>query len=194
MIALAQEAQPLYPEPELVEQQLYSGGFIGRQDDALRARMLRMTPSDFVRHIPALFDERLREHAWRRAFVEAPGELPPDEHQRLQDWRISRRHCADDVPWRTLAAARHEVARIRQQHSLTWPLPELPIRRWQSGSRASQISTVGSEHRSPPTPRRCEGRARRSRRSAPSILGRSSSRAVLPPNTAATPANSTINH
>ncbi len=59
MIALAQEAQPLYPEPALLEQQLYSGGFIGRQDDALRARMLRMTPSDFVRHIPAIFDERL---------------------------------------------------------------------------------------------------------------------------------------
>ncbi len=115
MIAITAEAQPLYPEPVHVEQQLYSGGFIGRQDDALRARMLRMTPSDFVRHIPALFDERLREHAWRRAFVEAPGELPPDEHQRLQDWRISRRHCADDVPWRTLSAARHEVARIRQQ-------------------------------------------------------------------------------
>ncbi len=115
MIALTAEAQPLYPEPTYLEQRLYSEGFIGRQDDALRARMLRMAPSDFVRHIPALFDERLREHAWRRVFVEAAGELPADERQRLQDWKLSRRHCADDVPWRTLAAARGEVARIRQQ-------------------------------------------------------------------------------
>jgi len=115
MIALTAETQPLYPEPVHVEQRLYSGGFTGRQDDALRNRMSRMRPADFVRHVPALFDERLREHALRRAFVEAPGELPAEELQRLRDWRIDRLHGTDDAPWRTLAAARAEVARIRAQ-------------------------------------------------------------------------------
>ncbi len=129
-----------------------------------------------------------------RVFVEAAGELPADERQRLQDWKLSRRHCADDVPWRTLAAARGEVARIRQQALVDLPLPARLTGCGRTARAPRRYRTVGSEHRSPPTPRRCAQRARRSRRSASSILGRSSSRAVLPPEAAATPETSIIIH
>ncbi len=113
LLTTAAEAQPAWPPAIHVEDQLYTG-FASRQDQTLAYRMLQMSPDQFVQHVPALQDPRMREHAWRRAYIQHPEALPAKVRQRLDHWRHERLHAVGDGKrWRSLADARAEVGRIR---------------------------------------------------------------------------------
>jgi exonuclease I len=61
--------QKVYPVSLLVEENLYPG-FPSTADRMLAHRMHAMSIPDRIRHIPALQDARLREHAWRWVLAE----------------------------------------------------------------------------------------------------------------------------
>jgi exodeoxyribonuclease I len=102
-----------WPVGEYAEQQLYSGGFPSRADDTLRHRMLAMEPADFVRHIPALADRRLKTFALRRAYTECAEALPEAERQKLASWISERLLSEGEHPWRTFDAAFDEIKELR---------------------------------------------------------------------------------
>ncbi|MGL4638084.1 MAG: exonuclease domain-containing protein [Beijerinckiaceae bacterium] len=103
-----------WPVGEHEELQLYSGGFPSRGDDTLRHRMLAMEPSDFVRHIPAIMDRRLKTFAVRRAYHECPEALPESERQKLAGWVSERLLSEGEQPWRTLDGAFDEITQMRE--------------------------------------------------------------------------------
>ncbi len=72
LLAALAANQRAYPPPVAVEQELYSGGFVQRADDALATRMAQMEPEAIAEHVPALVDRRLREHACRWVYAADP--------------------------------------------------------------------------------------------------------------------------
>ena len=106
-------AQPAYPEPLEIEQQLYSGGFVSRPDATLAERMADMEPEQVALHAPLLSDPRLREHALRWAFAADPTILPLAERRRLVALIQARCLGPPDRPWRTVARARQELLSLK---------------------------------------------------------------------------------
>jgi exodeoxyribonuclease I len=115
LIMIAQELMPEYPISELIEEQLYSGGFPPRADEGLRERMRVMPPQEFIRHMLTLRDPRLREFAARRAYATFPELLPEDERNRLKMLFGSRVSDPAGQPWRTSTDAYHEIEKLRAQ-------------------------------------------------------------------------------
>jgi exonuclease I len=89
VVAAFAARQKVYPASAYLEENLYSG-FPSTADRTLAHRMQGMSIPDRVRHIPALQDTRLREHAWRWVFAEDADALPPLERQRLSQWLHQR--------------------------------------------------------------------------------------------------------
>ena len=105
--------QQTYPEPVAIEQQLYSGGFVGRADACLAARIAEMDAEAIAEHAPFLADERLREHALRFAYALDPEALQPNDAQAIADLVRERLLGPADRPWRTITKARTEAIASR---------------------------------------------------------------------------------
>jgi exodeoxyribonuclease-1 len=106
-------AQPTYPPPVAVEQELYSGGFVARADALLAERMAQMQPGAIAAHVPALDDPRLREHARRWVYAADRTALSTSDRQRIDDLVRERLLGPGDQPWRTIAKARAEAMELR---------------------------------------------------------------------------------
>ncbi len=106
-------AQPIYPPPVAVEQELYSGGFVARADGLLAERMAQMQPEAMAEHVPALDDPRLREHARRWVYAADRTALSTSDRQRIDDLVRERLLGPGDQPWRTIAKARAEAMELR---------------------------------------------------------------------------------
>jgi exodeoxyribonuclease I len=117
IIALMAKVAKNYPPSDLIEEQLYERGFPSTADCLLRDRMRAMRPVDFVRHIPALRDLRLKEFALRRAFVEFPDYLPEQERIRLKIWAGDKISSSAGKRWRTSNDATAEIETLRQHNS-----------------------------------------------------------------------------
>jgi exodeoxyribonuclease I len=113
LAAALASAQPSYPEPQHVEQKLYSCGFVSRMDAALARRMADMDPEPMAEHAFALQDPRLREHAMRWAFTADPDAIPVSDRQRLYTLIRERLLAPADRPWRSIAKAREELLAVR---------------------------------------------------------------------------------
>ncbi len=113
LLAALAANQRAYPPPVAVEQELYSGGFVQRADDALATRMAQMEPEAIAEHVPALVDRRLREHACRWVYAADPQALRPADRQRIDDLVRERLLGPCDRPWRTIAQARNELIALR---------------------------------------------------------------------------------
>ncbi len=113
LLAALAANQRAYPPPVAVEQELYSGGFVQRADDALASRMAQMEPETMAEHVPALVDRRLREHALRWVYAADLQALRPADRQRIDDLVRERLVGPADRPWRTIAQARNELIALR---------------------------------------------------------------------------------
>jgi len=106
-------AQPTYPPPVAVEQQLYAGGFVSRADACLAARMSEMDAEAMAEHAPFLGDARLREHALRFAYALDASALRPSDAQAITDLVRERLLGPADRAWRAIAKARDEAITLR---------------------------------------------------------------------------------
>jgi len=113
LAAALSAAQPTYPPPVAVEQQLYAGGFVSRTDACLAAQMAGMDADAMAEHAPFLGDARLREHALRFAYALDASGLRPSDAQAITDLVRERLLGPADRPWRTIAKARTEAIALR---------------------------------------------------------------------------------
>lgn len=95
----------------LIEEQLYDG-FVDRLDFAYARKLHEELPWQRAELTPFLRDDRLREHAMRMVHETWPAALPDATRQRLDEWRRERIIGPTNAPWRTVAAARAELAEL----------------------------------------------------------------------------------
>jgi exonuclease I len=138
VIAAFAARQKVYPASLHVEENLYSG-FPSTADRTLAHRMQTMSIPDRVRHIPALQDARLREHAWRWVFAEDADALPPVERQRLTEWLHHRVRNGGDfqtkLPYCTTPTAMEVLIEMHaaerdKLHSMTTAEQATAMARW----------------------------------------------------------------
>ncbi len=99
-----------FPDPDHVEQMLYSGGFIPRADEALMARFNMADPATRLKVLDQLQDERLKILGRRILFEESPDVLPLDIRNSMTAELQARLHPEGSTPWTSVASAREEIA------------------------------------------------------------------------------------
>ena len=98
---------------ENLEARLYEG-FASRMDYRY-GRMIHDVIPDLRGPLAAMIaDPRLKEHARRAMFETYPSTLDEATRARLDAWRRGRLLGAAEAPWRTVAAARLELAELRK--------------------------------------------------------------------------------
>ena len=101
-----------FEEPEHVEQQLYSGGFISDQDMMTLERFHQVAPENKMEVVRSLKDVRLKCLAERLVYEEWPAVLQSDVRHRI-DGEVWRRHLVTgDAPWTTFASALGAIEKL----------------------------------------------------------------------------------
>ena len=104
-----------------IEEQLYSGGFPSFADKRLASRFHRIT--DWRQRLALVneFDDaRLRTHALRLVYAEAPRALPSPALDELHDWTRERLlSLGDGLPWLTIHSACDELASLTTMEAAT---------------------------------------------------------------------------
>jgi exodeoxyribonuclease-1 len=98
-----------FEEPEHVEQQLVSGGFITDGDMAVLKRFHEVGPEDKLQVARRLNDLRLNYLAERLIYEEWPWALPRDIHDRIDAERRDRHLSKAECPWTTVSAVLAEI-------------------------------------------------------------------------------------
>jgi exodeoxyribonuclease I len=94
-----------FEEPEHIEQQLYSGGFISNRDMLALERFHQAAPENKLQVVRTLDDARLRHLGERLIYEEWPATLPLDVHARLEAELRGRHLAQTERPWTTVSAA-----------------------------------------------------------------------------------------
>ena len=139
---IAEQQAALTPRPH-VDSQLYSGGFAPDSDfhharSILADAHVNIHPSS----LEPLRDPRLREFASRILYEAAAGGLDEPTHRRLETWKCERLLGPADAPWRTIAAAREELGKLRQAVKETDQSRLLEIDEWLSALEADARRTL----------------------------------------------------
>ena len=128
-----------------IEEQLYSGGFPSFADKRLAARFHRITDwRQRLALINEFGDARLRTHALRLIYCEAPGALPSPVLDEMHDWTRERLLSLDDnLPFLTIHSACEELESITAMDSKNDENP-VPIEEgeWKNQPGASAPKTV----------------------------------------------------
>lgn len=107
--------QSRYPKSEHVEDQIYDF-FSSYAQKRLAARFHKINDwRERYRLVSAFEDARLRTHALRLIYAEAPSALPNSVLDAMHDWARQRLLSIEDgLPWLTLHAACEELAKLRE--------------------------------------------------------------------------------
>ena len=102
-----------FPEPEYVEQTLYSGGFVNNSDAALLEKFHSALPENKLSILNEIEDERLLILGRRLIGNEWPHVLPIGEREALIYERLARLQTSDDVKWTTISSALKDIAKLK---------------------------------------------------------------------------------
>jgi exodeoxyribonuclease-1 len=94
-----------FEEPEYIEQQLYSGGFISNSDKFALEQFHQTAPENKLQVVRTLDDARLRHLGERLIYEEWPATLPLDVYARLEAELRGRHLAQTERPWTTVSAA-----------------------------------------------------------------------------------------
>ena len=98
-----------FAEPEHVEQQLYSGGFISNADAIAMERFHQVAPEQKLQVVGTIRDARLTYLAERLIYEEWPAMLPLDARERIDAERRERHLALTECSWTTVSAALEEI-------------------------------------------------------------------------------------
>ena len=101
-----------FEEPEHVEQQLYSGGFITNADMAALERFHQAAPEHKLKVVGTIRDTRLTYLAERLIYGEWPAVLPLDTRDRIDAERQDRHLALTEHPWTTVSAALEAIEEL----------------------------------------------------------------------------------
>lgn len=96
-------------EPEHIEQRLYSGGFISREDELLALDFQNAGWEQKLSIVERIKDPCMQEFAYRIIFFENPKLLSTEIYNRLNDWKKTRLLTTDEVPWMTVPKALAQI-------------------------------------------------------------------------------------
>ena len=101
-----------FPVPPMVEQQLYSGGFISDYDAIVACRFHQAPPEKKSRVLATFTDARLRYFGERIIYEEWPDLLDDQTRIRIAE-QVRTRHLADArAPWTTIASALRNIEKL----------------------------------------------------------------------------------
>ena len=107
LIEAAVASATVYEDSPFIEEQIYTGGFLSREDEALMERFHKVPWSERPAIVERMTDERLRYHG-RLLIYEVAAEHLHDDYRKGIDPLMAERHLTDSPPkdtWTSLPQA-----------------------------------------------------------------------------------------
>ncbi len=96
-------------ESKHIEQRLYSGGFMSREDQSLALNFQNADWEQKLSIVEKIKDPCVKEFAYRIIFLEKPELLSTEIHNRMKEWKKDRLLTTNEVPWMTVPKALTEI-------------------------------------------------------------------------------------
>jgi len=96
-------------EPKHIEQRLYSGGFMSKEDQSFALNFQNADWEQKLSIVEKITDPCVKEFAYRIIYFEKPELLPTEIHNKMKDWKKARLLTTEEVPWMTVPKALAQI-------------------------------------------------------------------------------------